>query len=103
VENVEPILKIMHPPTVQRQILKNTQCQQTLGASTECLISAICYAAVATMTVEDCRLELNEDKHEILKRYVSGLIWFGKKKVAILIIFQDIAPDLKAHLQRLIY
>ncbi|CAI7578226.1 unnamed protein product [Penicillium glandicola] len=29
----------------------------------ECLISAICYAAVATMTVEDCRVELDEDKY----------------------------------------
>lgn len=72
-ENVEPILKILHAPTVQRQILNNTQSRETLGAPTECLISAISYAAVATMTVEDCRIELDEDKHEVLKRYVSSL------------------------------
>lgn len=72
-ENVEPILKILHTPTVQRQILNNTQSRETLGAPTECLIFAICYAAMATMTVEDCRVELDEDKHEVLNRYVYGL------------------------------
>ena len=72
-ENVEPILKILHTPTVQRQILNNTQFRETLGSPTECLISAICYAAMATMTMEDCRVELDEEKHEVLNRYVHGL------------------------------
>lgn len=68
-ENVEPILKILHAPTVQRQILNSIQSRET----TECLLFAICYAAVTTMTVEDCRVELDEDKVEVLNRYVSDL------------------------------
>lgn len=72
-ENVEPILKILHASTVQRQILNNTQSREIVGAPTECVISAICYAAVATMTVEECRVELDEDKQKALKRYVSSL------------------------------
>ena len=72
-ENVEPILKILHTPSVQRQILNKAQSRETLGAPTECLIFAICYAAMATMTVEDCRAELDEDKHEVLNRYVYDL------------------------------
>ncbi|CAG8898913.1 unnamed protein product [Penicillium egyptiacum] len=72
-ENVEPILKILHTPTFQRQILSNTEYREALGAPTECLIFAVCYAAVATMTVEDCRVELDEDRHEVLKRYRIGV------------------------------
>jgi hypothetical protein len=97
-ENVEPILKILHAPTSQRQILNNTEYGETLGTPTECLIFAICYAAVTTMTVEDCRVEFDEDKYEELKRYVSDL-----KPYIILLIYEDIAPELKAPSQKPTY
>ncbi|KAJ5114754.1 hypothetical protein NUU61_000513 [Penicillium alfredii] len=38
-----------------------------------CLMFAIYYAAVVTMPAEECRTEFNEDKHELLKRYRTGV------------------------------
>ena len=41
-----------------------------LDAPTECLIFAIYYSTVVTMSAEECREEFDEDKAVILTRYV---------------------------------
>lgn len=68
-ESVEPVLKILHAPTVQKQIVDFIRVRGAIDPPTECMIFAIYYAAVITMTVEECRAEFNECKYEVLKRY----------------------------------
>jgi hypothetical protein len=69
-ENVDPILKILHAPTAQKHIMWIAQGQGALSPPAECLMFAIHYAAVVTMTVEDCRIEFNENKSDMVKRCV---------------------------------
>ena len=66
-ENVHPIINILHFPTTQKQIMGITRGREVLSPSTECLLFAIYYAAAATMTAEDCQNEFNENKTDMLK------------------------------------
>lgn len=68
-ERVEPLLKIFHAPTVQKQIVDFIRGRGFLDPPTECVMFAIYYASVITMTVEECQAGFNEGKHEVLKRY----------------------------------
>jgi hypothetical protein len=69
-DNVDPILKILHAPSTQRQILSIYRSREALSLSIECLMFAIYHAAVMTMTADDCQIEFKENKSEILKRYL---------------------------------
>ena len=40
-ESVEPTLKVQHAPTVQRQILNNSQSRETLNPPVQCLITRL--------------------------------------------------------------
>ncbi|KAK9235015.1 fungal-specific transcription factor domain-containing protein [Lipomyces kononenkoae] len=72
-ESVEPVLKVFHAPTVQKQIVDFIRGRGALETATECVMFAIYYAAVITMTKEECQAEFNEGKHEVLKRYRNGV------------------------------
>jgi hypothetical protein len=70
-ENVDPILKILHTSSTQKQLMGNARGQEVASPPTECLMSAIHYAAVVTISVEDCRVEFNQNKSDMVKRYLS--------------------------------
>ncbi|KAK6540431.1 hypothetical protein TWF694_009226 [Orbilia ellipsospora] len=72
-ESVESVLKILHAPSVQKQIVDFIRGRRILDPPTECMMFAIYYAAVVTMTAEECQAEFKEDKHEMLKRYRIGV------------------------------
>ncbi|KFZ07801.1 hypothetical protein V502_09747 [Pseudogymnoascus sp. VKM F-4520 (FW-2644)] len=72
-ERVEPVLKIFHVPTVQKQIVDFIRDQGFLDPPTKCVLFAIHYASVITMTAEECQAGFNEGKHELLKRYRIGV------------------------------
>ncbi|KAK9366313.1 fungal-specific transcription factor domain-containing protein [Lipomyces kononenkoae] len=72
-DSVEPVLKILHAPTLQKQIVDFIRDRGALDLPTECVMFAIYYAAVITMTAEECQAEFNESKHEVLKRYRIGV------------------------------
>ncbi|KFY49829.1 hypothetical protein V495_00440 [Pseudogymnoascus sp. VKM F-4514 (FW-929)] len=68
-ERVEPVLKVFHAPTVQKQVMDFIRGRGFVDRPTTCLIFAIYYASVITMTVEECQTGFNKGKHEVLKRY----------------------------------
>lgn len=68
IQNVDPILKILHAPTTQRQIMDKSRGREVHSPPAECLMFAIYYAAAVTMTVKDCRVEFNENKSDMVKR-----------------------------------
>ncbi|KNG81759.1 fungal specific transcription factor [Aspergillus nomiae NRRL 13137] len=70
---VDPVLKVFHVPTVQRQVTSVIRGRFNLDAPTECLIFAIYYSTVVTMSAEECREEFDEDKAVILTRYRTGV------------------------------
>jgi hypothetical protein len=73
-ESVEPVVKILHAPTVQKQMVDFIRGRGVLDPPTECVMFSIYYAAVITMTVEECQAEFNEGKLEVLKRYSCDIL-----------------------------
>ncbi|KAE8391334.1 fungal-specific transcription factor domain-containing protein [Aspergillus alliaceus] len=70
---VDPVIKVFHVPTVQRQVLSVIQRRSNLDAPTECLMFAIYYSTVVTMSGVECRSELHEGKTVLLRRYRTGV------------------------------
>lgn len=67
-ERVHPVLKIIHAPTVQRQIVQYMQDQGSDRSSFHCLLFAIYYAAVVTMPADECKRVLTHDRLILLQR-----------------------------------
>lgn len=68
---VDPVLKIFHAPTVQRVVVGVIRGRLKPDSCTECLMFAVYYATVVTMSAAECHREFNENKVTLLKRYVS--------------------------------
>jgi hypothetical protein len=67
-ERVDPVLKILHTPTVQHDIMKVIRESSYLELTRHTLFFAIYYTSVITISAEECRDEFEEPKGEVLKR-----------------------------------
>jgi hypothetical protein len=67
-ERVHPILKIIHAPTVQGQIVQYMQDKGSDRSSFHCLLFAIYYAAVVTMPTDECMRVFARDRLLLLRR-----------------------------------
>ncbi|PWY91287.1 hypothetical protein BO94DRAFT_387267 [Aspergillus sclerotioniger CBS 115572] len=68
-DSVDPVLKIFHTPSVQKDVMQMIRPGTTSDLATECLLFVIYYAAVISMSSSTCQEELDEDKPVLLKRY----------------------------------
>lgn len=68
-ENVNPLSKIIHTPTVQKLILEGSADLEGVNKPLEALMFAIYSAAVNSMTDEDCQALAGEGKSNLLERY----------------------------------
>ena len=68
-ERVDPVLKIIHVPTIQHEVLGAIIDFSKARSPVNCLISSIFYAAVVTMSPKECTDELRDEKTKCLKRY----------------------------------
>lgn len=66
---VDPLLKIVHAPTVQKHVMNAIRDRGGLDPAMECLLPAIYYLSVASMPATDCRDEVGEEKPVVLARY----------------------------------
>ncbi|KAL4783599.1 fungal-specific transcription factor domain-containing protein [Aspergillus varians] len=73
VEAVDPLLKIFHTPTVQKLVVKAIHGREKLEAPSQCLLFAIYYAAVASMSPLVCKSELEDERQVLLKQYRTGV------------------------------
>jgi hypothetical protein len=68
-ENVDPLIKMIHTPSVQRQILIASRQPENVPPALEALMFAIYYAAVISIqSPEQCEKELGEDRQLLLTR-----------------------------------
>lgn len=68
-ENVEPLVKIFHLPSMCN-VLANAACNlDNLNKATEALMFAIYLAAVTSLSPDECRNLLSEDKATALSKY----------------------------------
>ncbi|KAI1630144.1 fungal-specific transcription factor domain-containing protein [Exophiala viscosa] len=73
-ENVDPVLKMVHVPVTQRQILRASQNLAQIPSAFESLMFSIYYSAVASIQCSaSCRKLFQEERQTLLDRYELGV------------------------------
>ncbi|RFU32729.1 hypothetical protein B7463_g3594, partial [Scytalidium lignicola] len=73
VENVNPLVKIIHVPTMSKVIKEMQGSVDSLSRSTEALLFAIYFATITSMTTEEVQVNFGIEKTVLLKRYRFGV------------------------------
>ena len=71
-DNIHPLTKIVHAPTIQQQLLKLGSNMENAPIAMHILMFAIYSAALNTLEVEDCLSKFGEDKETLSSRYHTG-------------------------------
>ncbi|KAJ4149810.1 hypothetical protein NW754_001243 [Fusarium falciforme] len=72
IENINPLLKITHIPTVQAQIIEASSDIANAPSNIEALMFSIYFMAITSLEDADVYKRFNESKKELLARYHSG-------------------------------
>ncbi|KAI4273294.1 MAG: hypothetical protein L6R35_006423 [Caloplaca aegaea] len=74
VQNVDPINRILHKPTLRKFLsgAKDNINSMPGGSKMQALMFAIYFAAVTSLTPEECIVQFGEHKQELLARYRYG-------------------------------
>lgn len=72
IENVDPLTKIVHVPTLRPAIQKAASSIGTIPRSFEALMFAIYAAAVMSLKDDECRQRFCEPRKTLLSRYMSA-------------------------------
>ncbi|KAL4954141.1 fungal-specific transcription factor domain-containing protein [Aspergillus filifer] len=72
-ENVDPVIKIFHTPSVQKLVMRAVHGRDSLDLASECLLFAIYYATVASMSPSSCREGLKTDRGTLVKQYRTAV------------------------------
>ncbi|MCJ1223861.1 hypothetical protein MMC12_000504 [Toensbergia leucococca] len=71
-ENVDPLIRILHKPTFEKQILEASRGLDHVSKALEAVMFAIYLAVITSMSTEECRTRLSEDKEAAIKKYRFG-------------------------------
>ncbi|MCJ1439169.1 hypothetical protein MMC27_008560 [Xylographa pallens] len=72
IENVDPLTKIVHVPTLRPAIQKAASNIATIPRSFEALMFSIYAAAVMTLNEDECNQRLGEPRKTLLSRYIAA-------------------------------
>ncbi|KAK3341886.1 fungal-specific transcription factor domain-containing protein [Lasiosphaeria hispida] len=72
-ENVDPILKVLHVPTMNKVIRELRNNLDSLTPSTEALMFSIYYAAITSLDEDEVKLNFGADKDVLLQQYRFAL------------------------------
>lgn len=72
IENVDPLTKVVHVPTLRSGIQKAASNIGTIPRSFEALMFAIYSAAVMTLKEDECMQNFCEPRKSLLSRYISA-------------------------------
>ncbi|KAF4637546.1 hypothetical protein G7Y89_g519 [Cudoniella acicularis] len=70
-DNVNPIFKVIHVPTVQREFLQATLNLEKVSKPFEALMFAIYICAVTSLSNEECEALTSVSREQFLKRYFT--------------------------------
>lgn len=70
--NVNPLLKLTHTPTLQERIIEATANISKVSKSLEALMFAIYFMAVTSLTDEEVRHTFSQEKALLLQRYYTA-------------------------------
>ncbi|OJI99212.1 hypothetical protein ASPVEDRAFT_80830 [Aspergillus versicolor CBS 583.65] len=68
-ENVEPICKVLHIPSITKMVESVSQSPETASKPDECLLFAIYYVAVFSITDEECTDQFRQTRSTLMQRY----------------------------------
>lgn len=68
-ENVQPLVKIFHTPTMQQVILEASASLETIDKPTEAMMFSIYLLAVTSMQEQDCQSMLGDTRDTLLSKY----------------------------------
>lgn len=71
-DNVNTLVKLIHAPTLQQQLLEATSDLDNVSKNLEALMFGIYSMAIVSMTDDYCTKLFNEERMTILKRYQAG-------------------------------
>lgn len=73
-QNVDPVFKVLHRPTVQVSISAAADNLNAgpLDAAQEALMFSIYFAATTSMTQEQCQAHLGQDREKLLAQFKYG-------------------------------
>ncbi|KAF3480959.1 fungal specific transcription factor domain-containing protein [Arthroderma uncinatum] len=72
-DNMDPVTKLCHKPTVQQQILDASSDLNNIPKPIEALMFGIYACAVASLRDEDCIVRLGETREALLRRFHLGV------------------------------
>lgn len=72
IENVDPLTKVLHVPSLRPAIQKAARNIATIPRSFEALMFAIYSAAVMSLKDDECKQRLGEPRMTLLSRYISA-------------------------------
>lgn len=71
-DNVNPLSKVIHAPTVQVQILQATGNLDNLQSNTEALLFAIYTTAICSLSSDECESIMGEPKTNLSPRFLTA-------------------------------
>jgi hypothetical protein len=74
VQNFDPLVKILHAPTVKGLVERLSQCPAAVSPDDECLLFAIYYVAVFSMSDDECILQFHQSRKDLMLKYKS-CVW----------------------------
>ncbi|KAL8831750.1 MAG: hypothetical protein Q9191_000678 [Dirinaria sp. TL-2023a] len=103
-DNVNPLVKLVHAPTVQQALLEATEDLDDVPRPMECLMFAIYACAVLSMSNAECEKILGEARSDALPRYQNAtrqaLIGTGLLKTSNITLLQSFVLFLLCMRQR---
>ena len=72
--DVDPMIKVLHIPTLRKLVTRASSNIKSVpsGSSVEALLFAVYYAAITSITQEQCTSLFHDDRDSLLARYRSG-------------------------------
>jgi hypothetical protein len=71
-DNINPLVKLFHAPTVQQSILEASSNLDNIAASTEALMFAIYLCAVTSLGNDDCERIMGASRHALIARFSNA-------------------------------
>lgn len=70
--NVNPLIKLLHAPTVQQQILDASADLPRVPENTEALMFGVYSMSIASITTEECHAFFGQERGLLLAKYHAG-------------------------------
>lgn len=72
-ENVNPMVKIFHAPSVQQMITDASEDLSSISKPNEALLFSIYFLAILSLTPQNCASHFGESQQVLLARYTRGV------------------------------